>query len=441
MKERILQEIKSRVNRKSWELWFGTFNVKSVEGNHVVFSVGNLFIKEWLEKKYQSVISKAVKAVLGNSATYEITYESFDTAAVNQEPLVKKRAILLTPLNPNYTFENFVVGPGNSFAYHSALEVAKNPGKYNPLFIYGGVGLGKTHLLQSIGNHIVQNEPDLRVLYITSEKFLNDLIDYMKEGRISEFREKYRKRVDVLLLDDVQFLIGKTGVQTELFHTFNELYDAGKQIVICSDREPQKLEEFQDRLVSRFQMGLVVRIDPPDEQTRRNIAKKMLEMENGYLPEEVLNFVATNVDDNLRRLRGAIIKLLVYRETTGKEISVKEAAELLKDFIREPSPAISLDPFERLFEALQRVFGVSKEELLSNSRKSVAVMARKVGMYVAKKYMDCSLRTVAERFGRSHPLVASSVKDVEESILKGNKLLKSYIDDVLENLSRKAISG
>lgn len=440
MKERILQEIKARVNRKSWELWFSSFDVKSIEGSKVVFSVGNLFIKEWLEKKYYSVLSKAVKVVLGNDATFEITYEAFEPHSSYSEPLVKKRAVLLTPLNSDYTFENFVVGPGNSFAYHAALEVAKHPGKYNPLFIYGGVGLGKTHLLQSIGNYVVQNEPDLRVMYITSEKFLNDLVDSMKEGKLNEFREKYRRKVDILLIDDVQFLIGKTGVQTELFHTFNELHDSGKQIVICSDREPQKLSEFQDRLVSRFQMGLVAKLEPPDEETRKSIAKKMLEIEHGELPEEVLNFVAENVDDNLRRLRGAIIKLLVYKETTGKEVDLREAILLLKDFIK-PNRVKAMDPIDELIEIVAKITGVSREEILSNNRNVKALTARRIGMYVAKNHLNSSLRTIAEKFNRSHPVVLDSVKRVKDSLLKGNKQLKSLIDEVIGEISKRALSG
>jgi len=440
MKERILQEIKTRVNRKSWELWFNSFEVKTIEGNKVIFSVGNLFIKEWLEKKYHSVLSRAVKTVLGHDATYELTYESFDSHTSYSEPLVKKKAVLLTPLNPAYTFENFVVGPGNSFAYHASLEVAKNPGKYNPLFIYGGVGLGKTHLLQSIGNYIVQREPDLRVMYITSEKFLNDLVDSMKEGKLAEFREKYRKKVDVLLIDDIQFLIGKTGVQTELFHTFNELHDSGKQIVICSDREPHMLKEFQDRLISRFQMGLVAKLEPPDRETRKSIARKMLEVEEGELPEEVLDFVAENVDDNLRRLKGAIIKLLVYKETTGREVDLKEAIALLKDFIKPERKPI-LDPIDELIEVVSKVMDVPKEEILSSSRNAKALMARRIGMYIAKTYLKSSLRTIAEKFNRSHPVVADSVKKVKNSLLKGNRQLKMYIDEIVGEISHRASSG
>ncbi|PLV59730.1 chromosomal replication initiator protein DnaA [Thermotoga sp. KOL6] len=440
MKDRILQEIKARVNRKSWELWFSSFDVKSIENNKVIFSVGNLFIKEWLEKKYHSVLIKAVKSILGNDASYELTFESFEPHVSYSEPLVKRKAVLLTPLNPDYTFENFVVGPGNSFAYHAALEVAKQPGRYNPLFIYGGVGLGKTHLLQSIGNYVVQNEPNLRVMYITSEKFLNDLVDSMKEGKLTEFREKYRRKVDILLIDDIQFLVGKTGVQTELFHTFNELYDSGKQIVICSDREPHMLKEFQDRLISRFQMGLVAKLEPPDEETRKNIAKKMLEIENGELPEEVLNFVAENVDDNLRRLKGAIIKLLVYKETTGKEINLREAVSLLRDFIK-PREMKILDPMDELLDILSRIMGIPKEEILSSSRNVKAITARRVGMYVAKTYLKNSLRSIAEKFNRSHPVVADSVKRVKNSLLKGNRQLKSIIDEVVGELSRRALNG
>lgn len=281
MREKIIESLKSKLNRRVWESWFGTFDVKEIGADYVVFQVGNLFIRDWLEKKYGALISKTLRELFGKQMNFQIDYAPAQSQEESEqdEPLVKKRPLVLTPLNPILTFENFVVGPSNMFAYSTSIEVAKNPGKYNPLFLHGGVGLGKTHLVQAIGHYLFKNEPDLRVIYLTSERFLNELVDSIKKNKVQEFRERFRNKVDVLLLDDVQFLIGKSGIQTELFHTFNELYNAGKQIVVCSDRDPQQLEKFQDRLVSRFQMGVVAKIDKPDEETCFKIANRMVQLE------------------------------------------------------------------------------------------------------------------------------------------------------------------
>ncbi len=316
MKERIIENLKSKLNRRVWESWFSTFDVKEIRDEVVVFQVGNLFIKDWLEKKYGQLISKTLREVFGRSVEFRIDYASAQqNDEEDDEPVVKKRPLVLTPLNPILTFDNFVVGPNNMFAYSTCVEVAKNPGKYNPLFLYGGVGLGKTHLAQAIGHYLFRHQPDLRVIYLTSERFLNELVDSIKKGKVQDFRERFRARIDVLLLDDVQFLTGKTGIQTELFHTFNELYNLGKQIVICSDRDPSNLNSFQDRLISRFQMGVVAKIERPDEETSFKIAKKMVELEGGKLDEEVLHLVAKHFSDNLRRLRGSIIKLLMHQDS------------------------------------------------------------------------------------------------------------------------------
>jgi len=427
MRERILEILKSKVSRKNWELWFNSFDVKEVGDKKIIFKVGNLFIKEWLKKKYGSIIKRVIREVFGKEIPYEIVYESVEKVH-SSEPLIKKKPLVITPLNPHYTFENFIEGPGNTFAYRVSLEVAKKPGRYNPLFIYGGVGLGKTHLLQAIGNYIFINEPDLKVMYLTSEKFLNELINSMKNNEMDEFREKYRKKVDVFLLDDIQFLMGKSGIQLELFHTFNELYDLGKQIVICSDRTPEELADFQERLVSRFQMGIVVKIDPPDENTRINIARKMVEMENGDLDEEIIDFVASNIPDNLRRMKGAIIKLLAYQDMTGEKISLQKAKELLGDILTVRN---AVDSFEKLLNILSKIFSIPKTEILGNSRKQEVVLARQIGMYISRKYLKMSVRTIADCFNKSHPSVLATIKKLEVSISNGNKALKSQIDSII----------
>lgn len=434
MREKIIESLKSKLNRRVWESWFGTFDVKEIGAERVVFQVGNLFIRDWLEKKYGSLISKTLRELFGKQMDFQIEYAPLQSQEESEqdEPLVKKRPLILTPLNPILTFENFVVGPNNMFAYSTALEVAKNPGKYNPLFLHGGVGLGKTHLIQAIGHYLFKNEPDLRVIYLTSERFLNELVDSIKKNKVQEFRERFRNKIDVLLLDDVQFLIGKSGIQTELFHTFNELYNCGKQIVVCSDRDPQQLEKFQDRLISRFQMGVIAKIEKPDQETCLKIANKMVQLEGAQLREDVLKLVANHFSDNLRRLRGALIKLIMYQQISNEVVDVQKAVELLDVSSFQMKKAL---PEEKLIDALCKTFGVTEQEILGKSRKQTVTNARQIGMFIAKNHFGLSLRQVAELFNRSHPTVSHTIQKVEELLNSGNIAVKNQIDQLVKYLT------
>lgn len=438
MKEKIIEALKTKLNRRIWDSWFSTFEVKEIGEDRVVFQVGNLFIKDWLEMKYGNLIARTLKEVFNRPIEFKIEYAPLQDQPMEDEnePLVRKRPLVLTPLNPIFTFENFVTGPSNMFAYSACLEAAKNPGKYNPLFIYGGVGLGKTHLLQAIGHYLFKHQPELRVVYLTSERFLNELIEAIQRGTTQEFRERYRSKIDVLLLDDVQFLIGKNGIQTELFHTFNELHNMGKQIVICSDRDPQMLDGFQDRLISRFQMGVVVKIEKPDIETCFKIAQKMVKFENGDLPEEVLFLVAEHFNDNLRRLKGAIVKLLMHKQIYNEEIDLPKARQILSI---EPITPKCRSAEARLFDVLKELFNVTPDELKGNSRKDSVIIARQLGMYVAKNYLNLSLRKIAEIFNRSHPTVSSAIQKFEIS-LRTNKSLESLLNKVVK-LFREKTAG
>lgn len=434
MKEKIIEALKAKLNRRTWDSWFSTFDVKEIGENLVVFEVGNLFIKDWLEMKYGSLIARTLKEVFNRPMEFRIEHAPLQNQPEEdeREPLVRKRPLVLTPLNPIFTFENFVVGPGNMFAYSACLEIAKHPGKYNPLFVYGGVGLGKTHLLQAIGHYLFKYQPEMRVVYLTSERFLNELIEAIQRGTAQEFRERYRTKIDVLLLDDVQFLIGKNGIQTELFHTFNELHNAGKQIVICSDRDPQMLDGFQDRLISRFQMGVVVKIEKPDVETCFKIAQKMVKLEGGDLPDDVLMLIAEKFNDNMRRLKGAIVKLLMHKQIYNEDIDVSKARQILSiepETVKKPIE-------EELFEVLSAIFNVTHEELKGNSRKSNVLIARQLGMYVAKNYLGLSLRKIAETFNKSHPTVSNAIERFALN-LKSNKSLESALHNVLEHFRGK----
>ena len=319
MKEALILALKERISRQNWESWFLDFDVKKIENNHVIFEVGNIFIKDRLEQKFNKIISKVVKEIVGKDATFEITYKEIDLKTPNSKdkgPLIRKRPLLITPLNPKYTFENLVVGEFNRFAYNVFLEASKNPGYYNPIFLYSGVGLGKTHLAQALGNYLLDTNPDLKVAYLTSEEFMNEMFYAIKNGTTEEFREKYRKKADILIIDDIQFLIGIKSAQIELFHTFNAIHEAGKQIIICSDRTPKELKDFHSRMITRFQMGLLVKIEKPTQEDLFKIGKKIASLKNVEINNEILEYIS-QIYDNPRLIHGAILKLIAYKNLYG----------------------------------------------------------------------------------------------------------------------------
>ncbi|SHN50315.1 chromosomal replication initiator protein DnaA [Fervidobacterium gondwanense] len=422
-KEKLLSLLKEKVSRQQWEHWFIDFSVKRIEENHVVFEVGNLFIKGYIEKKFDKILRKVVGEVLGPGATYEIVDAPIslsDNSEIVSDnvALVRKKPVLITPLNPKYTFDNFVVDEFNQFAYNVLLEAAKKPGTYNPIFIHSEAGMGKTHLVQAYGNYLLSNNPDLRYAYLTSESFMNELVTKLKTGNMEEFRERYRKKIDVLVIDDIQFLAGKKGVQIELFHTFNTLYESGKQIIVCSDRSPKELKEFQDRVISRFQMGIVVQIKTPSQEAMYKISKKIVDEEKADVPDEVLEYVARHLKGSIRILKGAVVKLIAYKSMYG-EVTVSTAKSILKDVLIEDTRSTDHD----ILDAASKIFGVSKEELVSNSRDKKTAMARQLCMYLMVRKFGMSTRKVGEIFSKSHPAVISAVKNIEEKMQEDKRLI------------------
>ena len=417
IKDRILSLLKEKVSRQQWEHWFIDFTVKRIEGTHVVFEVGNLFIKGYIEKKFDKILRKVLYEVLGQNSSYEIVYaqiseeDTFESSLPDNMALVRKKPVLITPLNPRYTFDNFVVDEFNQFAYNLLLEAAKKPGSYNPIFIYSEAGMGKTHLVQAYGNYLLQNNPDLRFAYLTSETFMNELISKLKSNTVEEFREKYRKKVDVLVIDDIQFLAGKKGVQIELFHTFNTLYESGKQIIVCSDRSPKELKDFQDRVISRFQMGVVVQIKTPSVEAMYKIAKKVVTEERADIPDEILNYVAKNLKGSIRILKGAIVKLIAYKSMYEK-IDLSTTKILLKDILTEEKKNTDND----VIGIVSNYFNCSKEDIVSNKKDKTLVLARQIAMYLLNTHFQISARKIATIFGKSHPAVLASLKNLEEKI-------------------------
>lgn len=425
MKDNILSALKEKISRQNWESWFLDFNVKKIEDKHVVFEVGNIFIKDRLEQKFSKIISKVVKESLGKDATFEIVYKEIDITQENEEkgPLVRKRPLLITPLNPKYTFENFVVGNFNRFAYNVFLEACKKPGYYNPIFLYSGVGLGKTHLAQALGNFLLENDPDLKVAYLTSEDFMNEMFYAIKNGTTEEFREKYRKKADILIIDDIQFLIGIKSAQVELFHTFNAIHEAGKQIIICSDRTPQELKDFHSRMISRFQMGLLVKIENPTKEDLFKIGKKISKLKGVEINDEIIDYISS-IYDNPRLIHGAILKLIAYKNLYGS-LNLSIAQSILTNPSKPPK---ALE--EKLIEILSDIFECSPEEILSSKRTKNISYARKVGMYYAAKKLNLSTRDVGKVFNKSHSSVVQNISQVEKLIKEGNIIIKNYLKQI-----------
>ncbi|MBO8161518.1 MAG: chromosomal replication initiator protein DnaA [Thermosipho sp. (in: Bacteria)] len=435
MEKEILAALKERISRQNWESWFIDFAVKKIENNHVIFEVGNIFIKDRLEQKFGKIISKVVRDFLGRESSYEITYREINNEPSNNEnskgALIKKRPLLITPLNPKYTFDNLVVGEFNRFAYNVFLEASKNPGYYNPIFLYSGVGLGKTHLAQALGNYVLETDPDMKVAYLTSEEFMNEMITSIKKGTTEEFREKYRKKADILIIDDIQFLIGKKAAQIELFHTFNAIHEAGKQIIICSDRTPQELKDFHSRMISRFQMGLIVKIDLPSKADLYKIGKKILELRGVEIEDNIIEYLV-QVYDNPRLLHGAILKLIAYKNLFG-EMNLSIAQSLIPNYNTTPK---TFD--EKIIIILAEMFECSSEEILSSKRTKNISFARKIGMYFANKYLGLSTREIGKIFNKSHSSVVQNIKQIDNALKDGNLVIKNYLKELNQKIKRFA---
>jgi len=338
-------------------------------------------------------------------------------------------------LNLKYTFDTFVVGNSNRFAHAASLAVAQSPAKaYNPFFIYGGVGLGKTHLMHAIGHYILEQDPSCKVLYISSERFTNELINSIRDDKNVEFRNKYRT-IDVLLIDDIQFIAGKERTQEEFFHTFNALHDANKQIVISSDRPPKEIPTLEERLRSRFEWGLITDIQPPDFETRIAILQKKAMMENLVVPSDVINFIATKIETNIRELEGALIRIVAYSSLTDSPIDLSLAEQVLKDILPDEKPKQVTS--QQIIEEVGSYFSVSPEEFKSKKRTKDVAFARQVAMYLCCELTDLSLPKIGEEFGgRDHTTVIHARDKIANDANKDSQL-----SSLIENLRKKILYG
>jgi len=422
--DQVLSRIETKVNRHSFYTWFKPTSFISDNAGSINVRVPNQLFKDWLTKHYSVVIAEALAEVSRAGTVVVFMAEGTTVEEPPVELVAATEAFALEPpqnsqpatspggLNPRYTFDTFIVGPSNQFAHAACRAVAEAPSRsYNPLFIYGGVGLGKTHLMHAVGQYVLQHDPTLKLTYISSERFMNEMINAVRYDRILDFRERYRS-VDVLLVDDIQFVSGKEGTQTEFFHTFNALYDAQKQIVLSSDRPPHEIPALEERLRSRFEWGLIADIQPPDLETKVAILKRKAEAEAVPLADNVAIYMAGRIKSNIRELEGSLIRLIAYASLTGREISLELTQEVLRNVIDQDDKAVTIESIQKY---ISDYYQLKVGELKSrNNSKSIA-MPRQIAMYLAKSLTNASLPEIGRSFGgKHHSTVIHSIKKVEE---------------------------
>jgi chromosomal replication initiator protein len=436
--DHLLTRIETKVNRHSFYTWFRPTSLVADSGSSLTVRVPDPLFKDWLTKHYSGVLAEALEEVRrpGVNLVFVAEGAKADAVAVEAPPeVVAGDASPLASLavsgglTPRYTFDTFIVGPSNQFAHAACRAVAEAPSRsYNPLFIYGGVGLGKTHLMHAIGQYVLVHNAGLKLTYISSERFMNEMINAVRYDRILDFRERYRS-VDVLLVDDIQFVSGKEGTQTEFFHTFNALYDAQKQIVLSSDRPPHEIPALEERLRSRFEWGLIADIQPPDLETKVAILKRRAEAEAIPLPDTVAIYIAGRIKSNIRELEGSLTRLIAYASLTGREISLDLAQEILKNVIDANDRLVTIESIQK-FTADYYQLKITDLKSRNNS-KSVA-MPRQVAMYLCKALTDSSLPEIGRSFGgKHHSTVIHSIKKVDELRKKSgdfNKLIDNFLE-------------
>jgi chromosomal replication initiator protein len=438
--DQILSRVETKVNRHSFYTWFKPTAFVSDGGSAITVRVPNPLFKDWLTKHYSVVLSEALAEVRRAGASLVFVAEGAVVPASTLETLpspndeldapVETTVVAAGGLNQRYTFDTFIVGPSNQFAHAACRAVAEAPSRsYNPLFIYGGVGLGKTHLMHAIGQYLLEHNPGLKLTYISSERFMNEMINALRYDRILDFRERYRS-VDVLLVDDIQFVSGKEGTQTEFFHTFNALYDAQKQIVLSSDHPPHEIPALEERLRSRFEWGLIADIQPPDIETRVAILKRKAEAEGVPLPDGVAMYIAGRIKSNIRELEGSLIRLIAYASLTGREISLELTQEALRNVIDQDTRAVTIETIQRFVsDYYQLKIGDLKSR---NNSKSIA-MPRQIAMYLCKSLTHASLPEIGRSFGgKHHSTVIHSLKKVED-MRKRDEDFNSLISNFLES--------
>ncbi|MFH1640787.1 MAG: chromosomal replication initiator protein DnaA [Candidatus Omnitrophota bacterium] len=433
--EKATEDLKERLGKTVFETWISPLKPKLQDANTLILEAPDNFFKDWVEQNYKKIIQETLSRFGGESIVISLLAgpgaQDATTKPRQEEPQTKhQKPVDSSNLNSRYTFDNFVVGASNRHAHAYSLAVADSPAKtYNPLFIYGGVGLGKTHLIQAICHHIKnKSATNQKICYIPSERFTNELIDAIQHHSTAAFRLKYRN-MDVLVIDDIHFIAGKESTQEEFFHTFNTLYDAHKQIIISSDRTPKEISNLQDRLVSRFSWGLTTDIQPPDLETRVAILKKKIEREPVSVPDEVIFFIAQLIKTNIRELEGALIRTIAYSLLEEKSITLELAKEVLKELIRAPKKLITVDFIQR---CVAEEFGISLHDIKTRRRQKTIVFPRQVAMYLSRELTELSLPEIGNFFGgKDHTTVLHAYNKIKENISK-NEELQNRVDRVIQ---------
>ena len=437
--EKCLKIIKKNISFQAYQTWFETLSVVNQDVEQITLQVPNRFHYEWVESKYGSLISESVercfskKLNINYSVLVEQNKESEDLSVQKIDKLIPSSFHRASQLNNRYIFSNFIEGKGNQFAKAAACSVADGPGQtpFNPLLVYSSPGLGKTHLIQAIGNHILKHHPKLKIIYVTSEKFMLDFIYSIQNNRSTQFAQSYRK-VDVLLVDDVQFFQTKEQTQEQFFHLFNDLFQQGKQIVLTTDRHPNELTNLKNRLVSRFQSGLIVDIQPPDLETRIAILMKKADNEKLDIPYDVTEFIATSIKNDIRMMEGALVKLLALSSLTRSDITVELAKKVIKDLMGEM--VVKKTTLKQVARIVGEHLQISENKLYSKSRVMDVVSARHLAMFLCREITKSSLNTIGKHFGnRDHSTVIHACKTIEDR-LKIDQHLKKIIGQLKDKL-------
>ncbi len=433
--------LKEEVTQIAFQTWFSSLEIAEMNDNHIVLKTTSPYAGELLQTRYADLVLNTFKFITNREWTFSVIYEennqtvdegsivsSASTDTQDQEIEISNRT-----LNPKYTFETFVVGNNNRFAHAAAIAVGDKPGEsYNPLFLYGGVGLGKTHLMHAIGNRILQNNKSAKILYVTSEKFTNQLINAIKDNKNEVFRNKYRT-IDVLLIDDIQFIAGKERVQEEFFHTFNALYEDKKQIIISSDKPPREIQFLEDRLKSRFEWGLLADISCPDYETRLAILRKKAQEEKILVDDTILANIANKIDSNIRELEGVFNKIIATASLTHTPITIELAENTINEFKAASEKVLSSDFVK---ETVAKYFNINKDDLASNKRSNEIAFPRQIAMYLCREVANMSYPKIGEDFGnRDHSTVMHACKKIEKEVKDKNntRLIVESVKNIIIN--------
>ncbi len=427
-------QIKLKINENNFKIWFNKIKLESIDNNIATISCQNSFTSDYIQKNYLNITKNSIKEVYGRDIdiVFKVRPETVNT---QEEPIFSiqedKKMLLSSNLNPKYQIKNFIVGSSNRLAHAAALAIIESPGTlYNPFFIYGGVGLGKTHLMQAIGNEILSKNPDTKITYMSSETLLNDFINSIVKGKNENFRKKYREN-DVLIIDDIQFISGKKGIQEEFFHTFNTLQQSNKQIILASDRHPKEIENLEERLVSRFEGGMVADITNPDEEMRIAILRKKCEEKNINIDEDIINLISENVKSNIRELEGVLTKIVATENILNKKLNKDEVSKLIGIHIKKRNRI--LKPKDIIITVCEK-FGISQREIIGTKRTNRIVLPRQIAMYMLRKDLNLPLMEVANILKRKDHTTVLHAVDKIEKLIENDMYLKEEISDIRGSL-------